>query len=375
MTDTSKLIVKTLHGAEDILGRELAQLGATDIEIMRRAVSCQADKETLYRINYCSRLAMRVLKPLLQFQADNEKDLFQNVYDFDWHKIISPDKTIFIDHISFSNAFPNSQFVALRVKDAIVDRIRDEVGRRPYVNDENPEILLNVHATDDAITVSIDAAGAPLNRRGYRSTYLPTATNEVLAAALVELSGWTPDLALIDPMCGTGTICIEAAMKARNVPAATYRKFDFGFQHWGDFEPDLWEKVKSEANAKRTNIRLNIIGSDVDVEAIDVAKLTSLDLSLSPDVRIMRESLRRQTRTTQEGVIITCPPTNGEETKRGLDDFYKEITYFFSRNYPDHDAWLYSTELSALHAIEFKAEKKFELYNISQEGNFNLYPF
>ena len=370
-----KIIIKTLHGAEKLLSKELETLGATDISAQRRAVTCEADKETMYKINLWSRFALRVLVPVVEFQAKDDKELYSHVHKFSWHHVISPDKSIMIDHISFSSLFPNSQFLAQKAKDAIVDKIRDKKGSRPYVDFDNPDILLNIHATDESITVSLDASGMSLNRRCYRNIQMPNATNEVLAAALVELSGWTPSEALIDPMCGSGTILIEAAMKARNIAPNLSRNVPFGFQNWLDYEPAIWERLVAEAKAAIKPVRLNLIGSDINSEALDIAKTSTLDLGLNSDIRIMRKSLREQERITQSGVVITCPPYNATETKRDLGDLYQEVAYYLSKQFPDHDAWIYSTNLQALKAIQFKAEKKFELYNGSSEGNFNMYPF
>lgn len=370
-----KLIVKTLYGAEDLLKKELESLGATNITAQRRAVNCEVDKRTLYRINLCSRFALRVLMPVCEFQAKNDKELYDNIYSYEWQGMIDPKKSFMIDHISFSSLFSNSQFLAHRTKDAIVDKIRDIKGTRPSVNFDAPDIMLNVHATDESITVSLDASGTSLNRRGYRNVQLPTATNEVLAAALVELSGWTPQETLVDPLCGSGTICIEAAMKARNIAANMYRKEGFGFQNWLDYDEMMWKSLVDEAKQAQNTMRLNILGSDIDGDSIDIAKQSALELGLTPDVRMVRKSLKEQSRTTETGIIVTCPPVHAEESRRGLEDLYKEITYYFSHNYPDHDAWIYSTDLKALRAIDYRSEKKFQIYNGSSEGNFNLYPF
>ncbi|MCQ2203665.1 MAG: class I SAM-dependent RNA methyltransferase [Bacteroidales bacterium] len=371
-----KLIVKTLCGAEELLSKELEQLGATNITAQRRAVNCEIeDKRMLYRINLWSRFALRTLVPVVEFTAETDKDIYDAIYAYDWQKIISPEKSILIDHISFSSKFNDSQYLAFKAKDAIVDKIRDKMGARPYVNTEDPDIMLNIHATDDGITLSLDASGSSLNRRGYRNTTTPAMTNEVLAAALVELSGWTPDMALIDPMCGSGTICIEAAMKAQNIAPNLYRKEVFGFVNWSDFDDIIWKELKQEAMDVKNKTRLTIIGADIDPDMLDVAKLSTLELGLNTDVRIMRKGFREMERTTEEGVIITVPPFTQEEGKRPLDDLYKELTYFLSRKFPDHDAWIYSTNLKALRAIEYRSEQKYEIFNGSQEGNFNLYPF
>lgn len=370
-----KLIVKTLLGAEKLLSKELASLGATDVQAQRRAVTCQADKKTMYKINLWSRFALRVLVPVVEFQAKDDKELYSHIHKYSWHHVISPERSIMIDHVSFSTLFPNSQFLAQKAKDAIVDKIRDKKGSRPYVEFNNPDILLNIHATDDSISVSLDASGMSLNRRCYRDVQLPSATNEVLAATLVELSGWTPSDVLIDPMCGSGTICIEAAMKARNIAPNLYRNVPFGFQNWLDYEPQMWEALVEEAKASINNVRLNIIGSDINSGALDIAKTSTLYLGLNPDVRIMRKAYREQERTTQSGIVITCPPFNATETSRDLNDMYQEIAHFLSQNYPDHDVWIYSTNIQALKSIQFKAQTRHEIYNGSNEGNFNMYPF
>lgn len=371
-----KIIVKTLFGAEELLARELSRLGAVNINAMRRALTCEADLRTLYDINLRSRMALRVLVPVVECcDAQTDEDLYAAVYDFPWEDMIDPQKTIMIDHMSFSSTFPNSQFLAYRTKDAIVDRIRDKTGLRPSVDTQQPDILLNVHATDDDICVSLDASGASLNKRGYRSQVLPTATNEVLAAALVEMSGWTEGDTLIDPMCGSGTVCIEAAMMARHIAPGILRGDAFGFTQWLNYDAAMWHELREAARSEETKVRLNIIGSDVDTEALDVAKLATLDMGLSPDVRIVRRPLREAQRTTSEGIVITCPPQSEEETRRNLPDLYKEVAYYLSHNYPDHDAWLYSTNLKALRNIGYRTQEKYRIYNGSKEGEFCMYPF
>lgn len=371
-----KLIVKTLYGAESLLSKELEQLGATNISEQRRAVSCDVpDYRTLYKINLWSRIALRVLMPVVEIVATNDKELYEAVHSYQWHKIITPDRTIMLDHISFSTIFPDSQFLAMRAKDAIVDEIREQLGARPYVDTENPDILLNIHATDDKITISLDASGTPLNRRGYRQSMTQYATNEVLAATLVELSGWQPDITLVDPMCGTGTICIEAAMKARNIAPNMFRKEPFGFMNWNDFDIETWREIKKEAQEMQKNVRLRILGSDIDTDSLDIAKLSTLEIGLNNDIRIQRKGVRELERTTEDGMIITVPPYVQEEGRRNIEDLYKEVTFFMSRKLPDYDAWIYSTNLKALMAIEYRSEKKYQLYNGSQEGNFNMYPF
>ncbi len=366
-----KLLVKTLNGIESLLKNELEQLGATNVETQRKAVTAEADKETLYKICYRSRFATRVNIVVLDFETVDEDDVYDKVREFQWHEYIKSGSAIYIDHVSFADNLPNSQAVARKTADAIIDEIGEATRERVFVSTTEPDLIVNVHITDYNTTVSIDAVGLPLDRRGYRDNGISAATNEVLAAALVELSGWTPDQALVDPMCGAGTICIEAAMKARNIPAAFFRKYTFCFEALKDFDSALWQHVKEEANALRNNIRLTITGSDIDTDATDLAKTSTLEMKLSTDVRISRKGLREQTRMTQEGVIITCPPTNPDQTRRGLPDFYKEATHYMSHNFPDYDVWIYSTDAEAMDAIPFDAQEELE----TLDGYFYCYPF
>ena len=366
-----KLIVKTLIGAEQILAKELEALGGTDVQPQRRAVYCEADKETLYRICYCSRFAVRINVNLTEFSAQNENDIYDGARAIAWDELIKPRSTYFIDHVSFSQAMPDSRNAAQRLSDAICDKMMETTGEHPYSNADDPDYVINIHVTDERVAISLDAVGAPLSRRGYRPEGIEAATNEVLAAVLVELSGWEPSMALVDPMCGAGTICIEAAMKARNIPAQKYRKYAFLFENFKDFDSALFDKVKQEAEAKQNNIRLSIVGSDIDTDATDIAKTSTLEMRLTTDVRIARRSLREQSRMTREGMVITCPPTDPEQTRRGLEDFYKEATYYLSHNFPDFDVWIYSTSADAMDAIPFDAEKEIE----TCDGYFHLFPF
>lgn len=368
-----KLIVKTFQGLEKSLEKELASLGAKNISSGRRNVTCETTLEGMYRICLWSRLGLRVLVPILEFDAKNEKEIYDGVFAYNWHELISPDKTFLIDHVSFSQVFPNSQYLAHKSKDAIVDQIRSKMGSRPSVSIDSPDIIVNLHVADTHFTISIDATGQSLNKRGYRSQQLPSTTNEVLASGLVELSGWTVDEALIDPMCGCGTICIEAAMKAMNI-APGLRRSKFSFMNWLTYDDVIWKKLTDEAKSSVKQVRMNIIGSDVDVEALDIAKQSTLDLGISRDVRIMRCSLREQSSTTQTGVVITCPPVVFEDSQRDIHNFYKEMAYLFLRRYPEHDAWVYSSNQKALRGMDLLPEQKLIVYNGPTEGYFNKYP-
>lgn len=402
------LIVKTLNGAEELLAAELKNLGATNVKALRRAVNCNGDLKTMYRICYESRFALRVLVNAIDVKANTDVDLYNAVHGFHWHEYITPESTIFIDHISFSTTFKDSLFLAQKTKDAIVDEIREHTGARPSVNAKDFDILLNVHATDDGISVALDASNLSLNRRGYRHDQPVNATNEVLAAALVEISGWTPDKTLYDPMCGAGTILIEAAMKARHIPANKYRTEKFGFENWKNFDAVLFDQIKSEADSQIDNtVRLNLIGTDTGL--LDYAKEAQLTLGIGADMKLYNKSFKVFERQTAEGMIITCPPDDfrPREPKKDKDDrkdgrrgnkqnesptikpkkltekelneraekFYKEAMGYMAQIYPDYDVWVFSTNLNAMKKVQFHAEQIIKLFNTNAEGTFQLFPF
>jgi len=213
------LIAKTVAGLEEVLARELETLGADDIMKLNRAVSFTGDTEIMYRINYACRTALRVLKPVFHFEIQEQKDLYEQIFEFPWENHLDAEHSFSIDAVISYTVFTNSQFVAQRSKDAIADRLREKLGKRPSVDLENPDLKINVHLFKDSCTVAFDSSGQSLHRRGYRKSTGPAPINEVLAAGLVQLSEWDPVTPLYDPMCGSGTLLIEAAMLAKNMPA------------------------------------------------------------------------------------------------------------------------------------------------------------
>lgn len=274
---TLKLIVKTMHGLEDVLAEELKQLGAQQITPMRRGVSCEGDLKLMYQINLWCRTALRVMMPVHTFTAKTEAEVYDGTLKFEWHTILDNDKTFAIDHVVFSNLFKHTGYLALKTKDAIVDQIRSVTGARPSVNVQDPDVLVNLHVANDVVTLSIDSSGEPLNRRGYRIGIHPSPINEVLAAGMLLKAGWNPSITLIDPMCGSGTIVLEAAMMAKNM-APGLRRTKFGFMSWKNFDAKLWQELKDAAKAAVTSPRVNILGSDIDIRAVDVAKHSSRNL-------------------------------------------------------------------------------------------------
>lgn len=365
-----KLIVKTLSGVEPLLSSELATLGASQVTAQRKAVTCEADWETLYKICYRSRLSMRVMVCLAECPSTTLDAFEEAMGHIAWEEWIAPGRTVAIDHVSFSDALPDSDALAERLVEAATNEMLHAEGAAPHFGPLDPDYLVNIHATDERICVGLDCTGEALCNRGYRPDDLEGASNEVMCAALLDLTGWTPDQALVDPMCGAGTICIEAAMKARHIPAQYYRKYGYCFEHFRQHNAELWKSVKASADAERNEQRFYILGADIDTDGIDVAKLTTLELKLT-DVRIIRRSLKDTERLIQDGIVLTCPPFEAEATKRGLPDFYKEASHYLSHNFPDYDVWIYSPSAEAMEAIPFEAEAQMEVL----DGLLRKYPF
>lgn len=367
-----KLIVKTMHGLEDLLAKELTELGATEIKTMRRGVACEATKEVMYKINLWSRTALRVMMPIATFTVKNEDDLYEQTRKIEWHKIISNNKTFAIDHVVFSNLFKHSGYLALKTKDAIVDQIRSVTGERPYINPQHPNILVNLHVANDTVTLSVDSSGEPLNRRGYRIGVHPSPINEVLAAGMLMLSGWNPKITLIDPMCGSGTIVLEAAMMAKNMAPGLHRK-TFSFMHWQDYDAELWTKLKEDAKAAIVSPRVNILGSDIDMRAVDVAKHSSLEFGLNREIRIQKNAFKDQMPLTKSGMLVFNPPYGERLKKEDIFSFYKEIAYHLKKNFPGYEAWIISSNITAMRMMGMRSAEKHMLYNGSLECTFNKY--
>lgn len=366
---TFPIIAKTISGLENVLVSDLESLGATDIMKLNRAVSFTGDQELLYRSNYCCRTALRILKPIFHFEILEQKDLYDRLYEYGWEEIIDPENTISIDAVISYTVFTNSQFVAQKSKDAIVDRLRDKLGKRPSVDIENPDLRINVHLFKDLCTVSLDSSGQSLHRRGYRKSTGPAPINEVLAAGLVLLSGWDTVTPLLDPMCGSGTLLIEAALLAKQIPAGYFRD-EFGFMKWKNFDAGLWDKVKSESNALISTNTIHLFGADRAGRAIASAQENIRFTGLLHDIILKEISFEESIPPFEKGVII-CNPPYDERIK--LDDamaFYKMIGDTLKRKYSGYDAWFISSDIESIKFIGLRPSRKITVFNGPLECRF-----
>ena len=306
MTQQFEIIAKTFMGLEPVLAKELTQLGANDVQIGRRMVSFKGDKELLYRANFQLHTAIRILKPIKHFKALSADDVYEGVKDIDWTEYIGLDKTFAVDSVVFSEEFRHSKFVAYKVKDAIVDQFREKTGQRPNISVANPDIRLNIHIAEDKCTLSLDSSGESLHRRGYRQESVEAPLNEVLAAGMILMTGWQGETDFIDPMCGSGTLLIEAALIAHNMAPGIFRK-EFAFEKWADFDADLFDKIYNDDSHER-EFHHHIYGYDVDIKAVNTARLNVKAAGLTSDITIEERDFKDFTQPKEKSIMVSNPP-------------------------------------------------------------------
>jgi putative N6-adenine-specific DNA methylase len=366
---TAVYTAKTLAGMEEILKKELDSLGAANTQILKRAVSFEGDKALLYRANYCCRTALRILKPILVFPITRQEDLYTNVNRIPWEDYIGNDNSLAVDAVNATSVFTNSQYVALKTKDAVVDRFRENTGSRPNVDLDNPDLRINIHLYKETCTVSLDSSGSSLHKRGYRHVTGPAPLNEVLAAGLIQLSGWDKEIPLYDPMCGSGTILIEANMFARNIPSGYFRPV-FGFEKWIDFDPEIWERIKEEENAKIVDTAPDIYGSDISSRALANATENVGFTKFKQQIRLEVAAFENTSPKGMAGIIICNPPYDERMQIDDIISFYKSIGDVLKNKYKGFEAWIISSDLKALKFIGLHPSKKITVFNGPLECRF-----
>lgn len=367
-----QVTIKTLFGFEDILADEIRVLGGENIEKITRGVKCDGNLEFIYKANLHLRTAMKVLVPIHQFKANSEQELYDNIYEMDWSSYMDHNRTFLVDSVIFSKIFTHSHYVALKTKDAIVDYFRDNFRRRPSVDTTNPDVKINLHCADNLFTLSLDSSGAPLNQRGYREDGHKAPMNESLAAGMLMLSGWDKSQPLVDPMCGSGTILTEAAMMAMNVPPNLSRNY-FGFKNWSTFNPMLWNKVKSEAEANIRKPQLEMTGIDIDPKAVSLARRSLAKIGLRREIKIKEMDFRDFKPIHESGMIITNPPYGERIGRDNVFEFYQSMGDALKQNFNGYEAWLISSNTKALKKIGLRYEQKKTLYNGKLECDFCQY--
>ncbi len=381
------MVAKTMLNLEEVLAEELRQLGAENITILKRAVEFEGDMRMLYRANYCCRTALAILKPFAEFDAENDEELYNKVYQIRWEKILDVDCTFMIDSTTSGEIFTHSYYASLKTKDAIVDRFRRNFGKRPSIDTENPDYKFNLHIRDNHVTLLMNSSGDSLHKRGYRQAVGIAPINEVLAAGLIKMAGWNCDCNFYDPMCGSGTLLIEAAMLANNIPAQYYRGDKFGFKRWKEFNLGEWKSVKNEEDRKigSRDFEYEIWGNDIDPEVIQQCEKNLEFTRLHKDVMLHIGSFENQEPPEGHTLIVTNPPYGERIKVEDLNAMYTQLGDTFKQLYGANcDVWLITSDFEAMKHIGLHPSAKipvqngsldcrflhFELYDGSKKGKY-----
>jgi putative N6-adenine-specific DNA methylase len=353
---------KTFFGLEGALAHELKALGAKKIDAHRRAISFTGDTAMLYRANLRLHTAIRILKPIHTFEARDEKGLYDGVRQIEWSRYLDKKDTLAVDAAVASKIFRHSKYAALKTKDAIVDQFRDRTGKRPSVDVENPRLRINLFIHNTEVTVSLDSSGESLHKRGWRIAMEQAPLNEILAAGLVLISGWDGTTTLLDPMCGSGTILVEAGLIASHIAPGFFRS-SFGFMQWPDFDSALWKRMKEEATASITRPPCRIYGSDISGKAVAIARKNVAHAGLSDIIELSQKKFEERTAPDSGGTLIMNPPYGERMGPEDPRAFYRMIGGQLKHAYAGWDAWILAAKNEYLQYIGLRPSRKFELFN------------
>lgn len=361
------MMAKTLFGFEPLLAKELRKLGAQKVKEGIRQVSFEGDTGFLYKANFNLRTALKVLKPLGRSQIRSQQDLYRAVYAIDWPALFDIDKSFALDTTMYSELFNNSLFVTQKAKDAIVDRFRKEVGRRPDVDTRQADVRIQLHLREDMLSISLDSSGSSLHRRGYRQMTNLAPINEVLAAGLLLHSEYSEHFDLLDPMCGSGTFLIEAAMMACHIPPAINRE-QFAFQSWKDFDPELWETIRKAAIGRIRDCSSSLVGYDKAPSAVAKAQENIKNANLEEYIRIEQRDFFKTQKENTGKLQLVCNPPYGERLQVEGAEFYGKLGDTLKRSYPGTNAWIISSHFEGLKHVGLRPSRKIKVFNGSLEA-------
>lgn len=366
-----QMVAKTFQGLEDVLRDELIELGAENVEIGLRMVTFEGDNELMYRANLCCRTALRILKPIVKFTADSTDELYDQVRDLDWEQFMNVDSTFSIDSTVNSAEFTHSKFVTYRVKDGIADHFNDKYGKRPSIRLSGADVQLNVHISDNRVTISLDSSGEPLSKRGYRVEQTEAPINEVLAAGIIMKTGWRGDCDFVDPMCGSGTFLVEAALIAANINPGIYREH-FAFEKWQDFDQELFEEIYNDDSAER-EFAYKIYGGDISPEAVAIARKNIKSARVEDMVDLQCKSVTEWTDNAPEGVLVTNPPYGERLRPDNINLLYRSIGSTLKTYFQGWHAWIIGFKDEQFAEIGLKPSIKIPLHNGSLECSLREY--
>ena len=372
MENNFKMLAKTLFGLEELLAQELRRLGASKVEIGTRNVTFEGDKGFMYKANLCCRTAIKILKPISSFNVFTEEDIYKKVYAIPWEHYMDVDGSLAVDATVFSEQFTHSKYIALKTKDAIVDRFRDKEGRRPDVDLDHPTLKVNIHIDRNICTLSLDSSGQSLHKRGYKVASTMAPINEVLAAGMIMLSGWTGQCNLLDPMCGSGTILTEAAMIACNIPPNLNRE-EFGFENWPDFDVDLFELIENAALKKIKDFHFKIEGFDLEADIVSKAKENIKSANLEEFISVRKQDFFESKKENDNSLYIIFNPPYDERIQVDAEKLYASIGTTLKHGYPGTEAWMITANMEALKHVGLRPSRRIRLYNGKLESKLVKY--
>lgn len=367
-------IAKTFYGLEDILAKEIRALGAKNIEILNRAVKYEGDKKLLYKSNLLLRTALRILLPIEEFSVNSYDQLYKKALQIDWDKYFTPYHTFFINSFVNSPHMDHSHFAALRLKDAIVDYFKKKYNVRPSIDKEDADYRLNLHVYKERCTISLDSSGESLHKRGYKTENAEAPLSEVLAAGMIMLSGWDKKSPFVDPMCGSGTLPIEAALMAYDIPPGKFRK-KYGFTRWKDYDEALHNKIMEDSISRKIKTEVKITGSDISEKDIQKSRMNAQNAGLDDKIDFqVRPMDKFPTEQYSSGHIIMNPPYDIKLKKTNINQLYKNIGDTLKNNFTGFDVWIFSGNKDAIKYIGLKANKRITLFNGPLECKFLYFP-
>lgn len=356
-----ELIAKTFQGLEEVLAQELTDLGANNVQIGRRMVSFTGDKALMYKANFCLRTAVRILKPILHFKAYDADEVYNVIKSIEWSEYLDSTSTFSVDSVVYSDVFRHSKFVAYRVKDAIADYFNEKEGRRPSVQLNNPDLVFHIHIAHEDCTLAFDSSGESLHRRGYRVETGAAPINEVLAAGMILLTGWRGECDFIDPMCGSGTLPIEAALIARNIAPGVFRQ-SFAFEKWKDFDEELFRSIYDDDSAER-EFNHKIYGYDVDGRMVACARRNIKSAMMGDIISVECRDIKEFQEPAERAVMIVNPPYGERLMSDNLLQVYKDLGERLKHAFQGNEAWVISSSYDCFDQIGLKASARIPLFN------------
>jgi putative N6-adenine-specific DNA methylase len=364
--ENEEILVRTYAGLEPVLLDEIRKLGGIDPEIIVRGVSCKGDLGFIYKLNLMLRTGLRVLKPIHKFSFSNNESFYEGIFEIPWHEHFDVDKTMILDSLLFSELFNNSMFVSQLAKDAICDRFRQEVKKRPFIDSKTPDIHISIYVRNNDVTVYLDSSGESLHRRGYRTEQVKAPLSEVMAAGIILMSGWSHHFPFIDPMCGSGTFSIEAALIADQIPPGIFRK-GFSFKNWKNFDAELYDTIFTSCTGKITQTNPVILASDRSRVALQIASENAINAGVEDVIQFSPASFDKLPIPERKSFIFMNPPYGERMEVSEINELYAKIGTALKHNFTGCEAWVFSSNQEALQHIGLKTSGKYNLFNGSLE--------